>query len=67
METFILNGLTVTRRSIFHEYEIYSPRGCWLNTFRDLIDVQTFCNNPDRDYQYFIRAGEYERNGEVWA
>lgn len=51
MEKQIINGLTVTRKSIFHEYEIYSPRGCWLNSFRDMIDVNVFCRNPDRDYR----------------
>ena len=58
METLIINGLTVKRKSIFHEYEIFSPAGCWMNTFRDLIDVEKFCETPGKE---FIRLGEYER------
>lgn len=58
METLTINGLTIKRKSIFHEYEIFSPNGSWMNTFRDLIDVETFCNHPDKE---FTRLGEYER------
>jgi hypothetical protein len=58
MEKFILNGMTIKRKSIFHEYDIFSEQGCWLNTFRDLIDVQKFCKHPHKE---FIRLGEYEK------
>jgi len=56
MEKQIINGLTVTRKSIFHSYDIFSERGCWLNTYRDLIDVEKFCQHQNND---FIRLGEY--------
>jgi hypothetical protein len=61
METQVINGLTVKRKSIFHSYEIFSPSGNWMNTYRDLIDVEKFCNHPGKE---FIRLGEYQRDGE---
>ncbi len=39
----IINNLFVSQKNIFANYNIYDENGTWLNTFRDMIDVEEFC------------------------
>jgi hypothetical protein len=39
----IIDGLFIKQKNLLSIFDIFDKNGIWLNTYRDMIDVEEFC------------------------